>query len=438
MSIRSAWAEPSKTLLSGPAAGVVGAQQVAHQVDNQNVIALDMGGTSADISILRGDIPYSTENQVGDWPVIIPSVEVYSIGAGGGSIAWVSESGVMKVGPQSAGADPGPACYGRGGSQPTVTDAYVTLGILNPDRFVGGGMTLNADLARTAIAQIAEPLGMEVIEAAEGLVDITTAVMYAKLLPLLTRKGVDPRDMALVAYGGAGPTHAFLLAREIGIKRVIVPQYPGALCALGCSISDVKDDYVSTVYANLESLNQSELEHSFKQLEEQALDWIRGEEIHGTEVMLKRSADMRYKGQSFELTVPINGSDSSGGVQALADAFHHVHEHAYQYSSPDNPVEVINVRVTVIGQTPSLNIGPDSPDQDATNNPAVAEPIATRQIRLDRKLWDAPVYDRTQLPVGATMTGPAIIEQGDTTTFLVPGYRLVVHPSGNLVATIIE
>lgn len=299
-------------------------------------------------------------------------------------------------------------------------------------------MKLNPALARAAIAQVAQPLGLDVIEAAEGIVDITTAVMYAKLLPLLTRKGVDPRDMTLVAYGGAGPTQAFLLAREIGIGRIIVPQYPGALCALGCAISDVKDDYVATVYANLETIDPTELERAFNQLEAQAMAWLKGEEIHGTEVVLERSADMRYKGQSFELTVPFDPPGRAQDLETLAAAFHQTHEQTYQYSNPGNAVEVINIRVTAIGRTPRLNPELDRSHPVLADPDRPVEPVGRRTIRLDRRSWEAAVYDRTQLPPGGVIEGPAIIEQGDTTTFLVPAYRLVVHASGNLVATMVN
>jgi N-methylhydantoinase A len=240
MTARSAGELPVHTLFSGPAAGVMGAAWVARQAGWRHVITLDMGGTSADVSIVDGEPSYSTEASVGEFPVIMPSVDISSIGAGGGSIARVDSGGLLKVGPQSAGSDPGPVCYGRGGVQPTVTDAYVTLGVLHPAHFLGGELRLDAEQAHAALDRLGAELQMDRYQAAWAVLEVATANMYAQLTPLLAKRGVDPGEYAFLPYGGAGPTHVFLLAREVGIARVVVPPLPGALCALGCLVADLR------------------------------------------------------------------------------------------------------------------------------------------------------------------------------------------------------
>jgi hypothetical protein len=247
MNAREAGQRPVETLLSGPAAGVIGAAFVARAAGFERLITLDMGGTSADVAVVDGDPRYSTENHVGDFPVIMPAIDVSSIGAGGGSIAWTDSHGVLKVGPQSAGASPGPACYGLGGTHPTVTDAYVSLGIIDPARFLGGTLPLDPALARAALDRLAPALGLDIPETAESILRVATAQMYATLVPLMARKGINLDDFALLAFGGAGPTHGFLLAREVGIRRVIVPLHPGVLCATGSLLADVRRDFVRTL-----------------------------------------------------------------------------------------------------------------------------------------------------------------------------------------------
>jgi N-methylhydantoinase A len=242
---------PVETLLSGPASGVIGSAYLGQLIGERRLVTLDIGGTSADMAVIDGEVAHSTENTVGEFLVIMPAVDVSSIGAGGGSLAWVDREGILKVGPRCAGANPGPACYARGGVEPTVTDAYVVAGILNPSSFLGGTLTLQPELSHQALARLGQPIGLNAAETADAVLRVTTSMLYAELLPELARRGADIRDYLLLAYGGAGPTHAFMAARELPIRRVVVPTTPGTMCALGCLVADLRADFVSTLWRGL-------------------------------------------------------------------------------------------------------------------------------------------------------------------------------------------
>ncbi|HYM70596.1 MAG TPA: hydantoinase/oxoprolinase family protein [bacterium] len=429
MSVESAYHSPVETLLSGPASGVMGALQIARQAGWSKVVALDMGGTSADVSVIDGDIAYGTENAVGDFPVIIPAIDVSSIGAGGGSIAWCDSAGVLKVGPMSAGADPGPACYGRGGRRPTVTDAYVTLGIIDPAQFLGGTMPLRRDLAVASVATLGATLEMEPEAAAESILQVATSNMYAQFMPLMTRRGVDPQDFALLAYGGAGATHAFLIAREVGITRVLVPPSPGTLCALGSLLADLRRDFVRTIYAPLGAAS-AQLADQFAGLKGAATAWVTGEGVALSRIDYAYATDLRYKGQSFELTVAVpDDVFGPNGGDALADRFHRLHEDVYGHADPATPVELINARLTVIGvpAKPALRGAAEG------RPPAAARARETRPIFFEGARVPAAVYARAALRPGDTLDGPAIVEQYDTTTFVPPGFVVRVDPWENLI-----
>ena len=428
MTAASAAEAPVQTLLSGPASGVVGALAVARAAGSPQAISLDIGGTSADVAIIDGAVPYSTESAVGDFPVIMPTVEISSIGAGGGSIAWVDPAGVLKVGPRSAGAHPGPACYGRGGTEPTVTDAYVTLGIIDPDRFLGGRMPLDAARARDAMAALGGRIGRDAVGAAASVLDVVTANMYAQLLPLIARKGVDPRDFALVAYGGAGPTQASLLARELGIKRVIVPRYPGLLCAYGSLVTELKSDFVATLLVRSDHVEYAYLEERFAALEDQARRWLRDQTGELGRHAIERAADMRYKGQSFEVTVALDGGRRQ--VRTLADAlsaFHEDYETVYSQSDRTAPVEFVNIRVTISGETPRPTL-PELPSLDGTR-PAAGR----RDLFLDGSWQAATVSERADLRAGQELSGPAVVEQDDTTVLVPAGSRGIVDRWANIL-----
>jgi N-methylhydantoinase A len=420
---------PVETLLSGPAAGVIGAMYVGRLSGHQSLIAFDMGGTSADVAVIDRDVLYSTESSVGDFPILIPAVDVSSIGAGGGSIAWIDALGILHVGPRSAGADPGPACYGRGGTEPAVTDAYVQLGMIRPETFLGGRLVLDPALAERALAQLGEPLGLDASGAAAGVLEVTTANMQAQLMPLMARRGIDPRDFAMLAYGGAGPTHALLLAREIGVSRVIVPPSPGTLCALGSLVADIKRDSIKTLYAAADELSPEVLEAEFRTLETDARDWLEAQHAPVESTVLLRSADMRYKGQSFDMTVPLPGAlgpDTS--MDAVRDPFHSAYERVYGFADEAAPVEVINLRVTVVGTTPKPRLSP--PPTTSSAAPRREE----RTVYEDRRELRAAVYARADLSAGATFAGPAIVEAADTTVYVPDGFAVHVDEWANLIA----
>ena len=437
MSVRQAARAPVESLLSGPAAGVIAAAHLGRLTGRRKLIAHDMGGTSADISGVDGDVLYSTESQVGDFPLIVPAVDVTSIGAGGGSIAWADAAGVLKVGPRSAGADPGPACYDRGGTEPTVTDAYVLSGLIEPDEFLGGRLELSTDRAERALAELGQRLRLSPQETAAGILRVATANMYAQFLPLMAQHGVDHREFALLAYGGAGPTHAFLLAREIGIRTVVVPPSPGTLCALGCLLADLRADYVRTVYAELRDANLGALGAELDRLDQQATAWLDEERVPAAERDVVRSADLRYRGQSFEVAVRLR----EGGVPGLRELpalFHARHQAVYGFSDPAGAVEVINLRVHAIGgvRRParlSPRAGAGGKSDAAADVARNASATRTREIVLDGARLKATAVHRSQLAPGMTLDGPAVIAQYDTTVFVPPGFRISVDPWLNIV-----
>jgi len=432
MTASEAGRRPVETLLSGPAAGVIGASFVARQAGHERVITFDMGGTSADVAVVDGEPRFSTENHVGDFPVIMPAIDVTSIGAGGGSVAWTDRDGVLKVGPHSAGASPGPACYGLGGTEPTVTDAYVALGIVDPARFLGGSVPLDPKLAEAALATLGGKLGLDVAATAEAVLRVATSQMYAALVPLMARKAVDLDRFALLPFGGAGPTHGFLLAREVGIRRVIVPPNPGVLCAIGSLVADVRRDFVHTVHTPLRRGQETALLRSmrdrFRSLAAEGAQWLAGQGLDFERTHGVWSLDLRYLGQSFELTVPVTADiveDESG--EALRRRFHTSYFQVYGFSDESADLEVLNLRATAIG---------------VTRKPAVAAPRAAaagtappreRRIFLDGRAVTARVADRDALVPGAALAGPAIIEQYDTTVLVPPGFTVTLDRNGNLI-----
>ncbi|WP_321897495.1 hydantoinase/oxoprolinase family protein [Burkholderia cepacia] len=428
MTARSASEVPVETLLSGPASGVMGALQVGRVSGNRKLIAWDMGGTSVDVAIIDDGVLYSTDSQIGDFPIIVPAVDVSSIGAGGGSIAWVDDFGMLKVGPKSAGADPGPACYGRGGKQPTVTDAYVAVGILDPSRFNGGRGQLDSSLALKALETVGAPLNLSPLEAAAAILDVTTANMYAQFMPLMARKGVEPRDFSLIAYGGAGPTHAFLLAREVGIRRVVVPRSPGTLCALGSLVTDLRRDFIQTV-TNLEQVEHS----SFASLDANAMAWLAEQDTAVEERTLLRSADMRYRGQSFDLTVRM--PDADDGV-LLVDAFHDQYARIYGFSDRSAEVEFTNLRVTALGVVPkpSTQVSAQAAEAGNVQQRRTLEPVTQRDVQIGKSAMKAAVFWRPHLAAGDTFRGAVVVEALDTTIFIPEGFEFHIDAWDNLIA----
>jgi N-methylhydantoinase A len=439
LSLPTARARPIDTVLSGPASGVVAACRLGAAAGIGQLVTIDMGGTSADISIVQAGVPeFTTATFVGDFPLMMPVVNVGAIGAGGGSVLWVDAQGVLKVGPRSAGADPGPVCYGLGGAEPTITDCYVALGIVDPERFLGGRMRLDGAAARAALDAIAERLGLagpdRALAAAESALQVASAKMATELTKLMATAGVDPRRFSLVAFGGAGPTHASLLAEEAGLARILIPSAPGTFCALGAILADVRRDYVRTARRTVGVAPGQGVEEwpaiaaLIAGLEAEAAAWIAQEGALVGAHDFVVSMRVRYPSQAYELEVivPEAGRAALDG-HGLAALFHAEHGRLYGFSEPSSPVQVTTVRLGVIGRVPPVAL-PDAP-------PAEARPRGTRRVRLRGAQSEAAVYARADLGAGAVLHGPAIIEQDDTTVLLLPGWRAEADRIGTLHLT---
>lgn len=413
---------PVRLAASGIAAGAIAARHVATQCGYDNAIGLDMGGTSTDICLVHGgQLRVTKEWQVEyGHPIIFPSIEVLTIGAGGGSLAWIDEAGSLRNGPQSAGATPGPACYATGGTRPTNTDANLALGRLGTS-LAGGAKTLDADLGRAAIAEgVAAPLGMGAEEAAGAILKVANANMSDAVRLVSIRRGLDPRDFALIAFGGAGALHGAEVARELSIPTVIVPPSPGVTSALGCLLVDIRHD-LSTMFAHLHGdTDPEELDDAFAALEAEATNRLRHEGVPPEQTILQRSIHMRYVGQWRSLAV-----DVGAGPSALAEAiarFHEQHEREFAFRRDDAPVELYQLALSAIGTTPK----PTFPAQErtGTHNP---EPPGSRPVWFADTGWvDTPIYDRAALPAGTTFVGPAVIEQLDSTIVVPPATRAEV------------
>jgi N-methylhydantoinase A len=433
MTAREAGSRPVETLMSGPAAGAIGAAFVAKAAGFEKVITLDMGGTSTDVSIIDGEPRYSTENQVGNFPVIMPAVDVTSIGAGGGSIAWLDDHGVLKVGPQSAGADPGPACYGHGGQDPTLTDAYVCLGIIDPGEFAGGTVKIDSGLAEAAVGRLAKQMNVEPNEAAESILRIATSHIYAALVPLLARKGVSYEDFALLPFGGAGPTHGFLAARDLGITRVIVPPHPGILCATGALVADARRDFVRSIHKAFKPNEMATvvvaMREVFDDLVREGQAWLETQNLYYRGTSAIGMIDMRYLGQSFEIPVVIDRAvldDESG--EALRRAFYAEYQAIYGYADKDAELEVRDVRVAAIGTTPKPKLRQLNGARSG-HQPNVRQ----KEIFHDGRMQVASFVERSELEPGFFLDGPAVVQQYDTTTFVPSGYRFTVDVFGTLI-----
>ena len=429
MAATTAALSPVETLLSGPASGAMGALLTGITSGNRKLIGFDMGGTSVDVTIIDGDMLYSTESQIGDFPLIMPAVDISSIGAGGGSVAWLDNAGVLKVGPQSAGSLPGPAAYGHGGEKPTVTDAYVRIGLYSPDRLLGGGLRLDYDKAETALATLADPLGLTTADVAQSILDVTTANMYAQFMPLMARKGIDPKDFCLLAYGGAGPQHAFLLAREVGVDAVIVPAAPGTLCARGSLSADLRHDLIRTMPAG--HPNAIVLSEGYKILASEAEKWLKKQPIEIKEKRLQLFADMRYRGQSFDLTVPLPDiMFDTTQLPDLIDAFHADYARIYGFSDLAAAVDITNIRITIRGLTSEPPLPVITTQVTEGTSP---EPRETLMIIENGQQVAAGCFERTHLLPGHHIEGPAVIEAADTTIYLPGDFTARIDQWGNLI-----
>jgi N-methylhydantoinase A len=424
MSVEAASLRPVETLLSGPASGVIGAAFIGRLIGDTRLLTLDMGGTSVDMALVDGEVPYSNENTVGEFTVVLPAVDVSAIGAGGGSIAWLDAEGVLKVGPRSAGAYPGPACYGRGGTEPTVTDAYATLGIMTS--ILGGEMQLHLDKARAALATIGTRLGLTVEQTADAVLQVATANIYAEAVPQLARRGVDAKDFSLLCYGAAGPTHSFMLARELNLRRVIVPPMPGLLCALGCLVADLRADFVRSLWHDSRAMSDEQINATFAQFTTEAENWLAAQKVDVVERRILRSIDMCYQGQSFELNVIL--PDGPLTIAQIETLFHDHYERVYGYADRASPLRILEARLQIIGSTRKPDFSRLRPFAGAGG----AAPV-TRRIYENGKSGEAVVYTRASLGPGFRFEGPAIVEQYDTTVYVPAGFRATVDPWYNII-----
>jgi N-methylhydantoinase A len=429
MTVASARRQPVQTLLSGPASGVTGAAQTASRAGIDKVITLDIGGTSADVAILEDGRPgYAREARIGDFPIILPTVGIYCIGAGGGSVAWLDGGRVLRAGPKSAGAVPGPVCYGAGGTEPTLTDAFLVSGYLNPDRFAGRG-SLDRDAAHGALAELGSALSLSAEQTADATIRIALATMYAELSAVLERTGIDPREFTLMAFGGAGPVLACLVAESSNIRRVLVPPAPGTLCAEGALHADCVGDFITSFHRHIGEASSGELAAELGELEEQAMSWMADEApAHAREPESRLSADMRYVGQSYEVEVPFDRTGGEVDLEALRRGFDEVHARLYAHADPEAAVELVNIRVRVVART-ELPVAPAH-----TPNGSAPAPVQ-RRVLIDGKELDATVYQRSAIAPGKTIPGPAVVEQPDSTSVVPAGWWIAADAYGNLIIT---
>ena len=422
---RKARRQPIQTLLSGPVGGSIGGAALSRLTGRPNLLCIDMGGTSFDLSlIVDGQPSVSTETELQGLPVLMPLVDIHTIGAGGGSLAWL-EAGGLRVGPQSAGADPGPACYGRGGTRPTVTDANLFLGRLDPGYFLGGQMSLDEEAAARALASMAPEIGLEEVALAEGMLAIVNAKMADAMRTITVKQGIDPRDYSLVAFGGAGPMHAVWLAEELEIGEVVVPWSPGTFSAWGMLQTDMRHDVVRTFYEPLAVLDGVRVAEVYAELERESSELLAVESIPDADRYFARSADMRYVGQEYFVSVPVGPSVE---LVEIDRAFHEAHRVRYGHSTPGAPVEFVNLRVAGMGRigvpaAPSRPAGGEDPS------------LGRRSVVFSGEARDTPVLLRDRLPPGAVHEGPLVIEEQSSTTVVPPGYTTRVDEHGNLLIT---
>jgi N-methylhydantoinase A/oxoprolinase/acetone carboxylase beta subunit len=417
-------------LLSGLAAGVIGSKRVAVESGEHNVISLDMGGTSCDIALIRDGTPIITnQTRVANFPLRMQMVDVNTIGAGGGSIAWVDGAGSLRVGPQSAGAEPGPACYRRGGTDATVTDASLVLGYLNPSTFAGG-IALDFGAAMAAIKSVADRIGLDWIATAAGIHRIVNARMNDEVRRVSVQRGFDPRQFTLLPLGGAGPVHGCALAQDLNMAKVLIPDTPGVLSAFGLLVANIEHDQMETLARRADQVDRSMLEETFKRLEARGQIKMSADGVAQGDVEIRRQADMRYVGQSYELTIEVDAKTQDPIAAAVA-LFHARHDTMYGHSNTAAPVEFVNLRTTHVHRP---NERENSPAKTSSTEPA--KPVAHREAFFGGGFVKAPVYARKQLRVGQEIVGPAIIEQADTTLIIYPEQRAQLRANRSILVEI--
>ncbi len=432
MSVTQAKNECVQMILSGTASGVIGASYIAKACGYGKVMSFDVGGTSADVAvILDGQPQYGVGELIGEFQIYIPSVSVSSIGQGGGSIAWLDDLGILKVGPDSAGSRPGPACFGRGGERPTLTDAFTACGFVGHSELGYNAVSVDRSLAEKAISTLSEPLGLSVQEAAEQIIRIAVSGMYTDTSGLVSRFGVDPRDFYFLAFGGAGPMTACFLAREFNMKGVIVPPTPGVLSALGGLIADLKSDFIYTLYDDLRPGIEDALRSALASIETRAKRWLFEEQDFEGTPTISCSADMRYRGQSFEVETPIEPAwIERGDLTAIANAFHDRHRALFDHHDVESPVQIISLKLVISGATPKPIIV-EQVARPGTPSAEVHVPVFMGGTEVP-----VPLYRRADLSCGDTFSGPAIIAQDDCTTCVPEEFDIAVDSFSNLIITL--
>ncbi|MFQ5704476.1 MAG: hydantoinase/oxoprolinase family protein [Gemmatimonadales bacterium] len=421
ISLRAAQRLAVQTILSGPAGGAVGGSEIGRRAGFNNTITFDMGGTSTDVCLCPGGLTRTKEYEIGELPIRVPVIDIHTVGAGGGSIAYRDPGGSLRVGPQSAGADPGPICYARGGTKLTVTDANLFLGRLSPKHFLGGQQELAVQPVRAAMDAFADEMGLTPTETAEGILRVANATMERAIRVISLERGHDPRDFTLVCFGGAGAMHAADLAANLAIPRFLVPRAAGILSALGMLLADCVRDYSQTLLVPSSKLDEAELEAAFQRLEQRAIHEYDEEGFSPDQVSLERSVDMRYVGQGYELDIPM--------CQELETTFHELHRWRYGYSDTTRPTEVVNVRLRATGQTEK----PSLPERDLTTEDATAAIIGEQIMVFDGTEHDAALIDRTKLAPGNKIRGPGLVVEYSTTTVVPPSFELEVDRYDNLI-----
>ncbi len=435
--VDTAQKECIRMLESGPAAGVIGTRELCRDIGLKNAIAFDMGGTTAKSGvILDGNVLMTTNSMIGGYteglPVQMPMIDIQEVGTGGGSIARLAAGKALRVGPQSAGSVPGPVCYGLGGLEPTVTDANLILGRLSKDRFLGGDMQLDAQAARQVLQlQVADPLGISVEEAAEGLIRIAAVTMSHVVQRVTTERGLDAREFPMVAFGGAGPLHAVLVARELQMPQVIIPNAPGHFSAFGMLVADLRRDYVRTRFTPLESMDFEDVNAMFEAMELEGAAQIRAAAVKVADLSIQRGLDMRYVGQehavSVDIPTQIFEQRDIAGIKQLFDA---MHQQRYGYCSETERAEVVSIRTSVSGEMPRPSLA-ELPQGDA--QPAVSPSLRPVYFSPSQGWQETPVYQRATLSSGNVILGPALVEEYASTTVIFPGDRLTVDRLGNLI-----
>jgi N-methylhydantoinase A len=434
MSADTAKRVPVAMMESGPVGGVIASAQISSNLGYENSIAFDMGGTTAKTSLVHGCEPSVAEGYyIGGYadghPAMMPVVDIVEVGTGGGSIAWIDEVGALKVGPNSAGADPGPICYGRGGTRPTVTDANVILGRIGTDSFLGGEMHLDRDAALAATEQLGKPLVLNAVATALSIVEIAVAKMSLAVRGVSVERGFDPRDFVMVGMGGAGPIHAVAIARQLHIPTVIIPVLPSHFSAFGMLMSDIRHDYVRTQLVALPKLNFAELRKMFAEMLDDARAMLAAERVTDDAMTFQRFLDLRYEGQEFAIKVPVSAEEiAAGDLQTIRERFDSIHDRSFGHAAPNEPLEMVNVRLSARGIRQKLKM----PTVSAGATP---KPRATRKVCLENadRFEDCPVYARDTLAAGAEIEGPALIEEYGSTTVMFAGDRAKVSSTGEII-----